>query len=354
MIDGIVAPDWRGWEGPSDDPNDRQFGDVIEGAEKGDVADDPDAVLLGEPYDGAVIGRRGAREGPLAIRRSLAGTKTAHCTAGATSPLSATRIVDIGDVARSGDVADDQTGADVADDQTGSDVADDPTGGDVAAVQTQVREVAGEVHALDSLPVFLGGDNSLSYANVAPLLDRGQVGVVNFDAHLDCRALHDGPTSGTPYRQLIEDGLDTYVAVGVRHFETSGPYVEYVRDRGGTIVPADAFDDGVDAAVEAVREAVADVELLYISVDCDVLDAAVAPGVSAPTPGGLTARELFAAVGDLVCDDRLAGFEIVECAPPLDVDGRTVDAAARTVAHALYGALVRRNGGDDTDNDHNQ
>ena len=346
MIDGVVVPDWRGWEGPSDDPNDLQFGDVIEGVGNGDVEKEPDAVLVGEPYDGAVIGRRGAREGPLAIRRSLAGTKTAHCTAGPTSPLSATRIVDLGDVARSGDVADDVARS--------GDVADGLTGGDVAAVQAQVREVAGEVHALDSLPVFLGGDNSLSYANVAPLLDRGRVGVVNFDAHLDCRALHDGPTSGTPYRQLIEEGLDTYVAVGARHFETAGSYVEYVRERGGTIVPATEFAGGVDAAVEAVREAVADVELLYISVDCDVLDAAVAPGVSAPTPGGLTARELFAAVGNLVSDDRLAGFEIVECAPPLDIDGRTVDAAARTVAHALYGALVRRNGGDDTDNDHNQ
>ena len=322
MIDGVVAPDWEGWEGPSEDPNDRQFGDVIERVGSGNVDDEPDAVLLGEPYDGAVIGRRGAREGPLAIRRSIAGTKTAHCSANRNSPLSAARIVDLGDVTLSGDVA---------------------------AVQAHVLEVVREVHALDSLPVFLGGDNSLTYANVAPLLDRGQVGVVNFDAHLDCRELRDGPTSGTPYRQLLADGLDTYVAVGARHFETSGAYVEFVRDRGGTVIPADAFAGGVDAVVETVRKAVADVELLYVSVDCDVLDAAVAPGVSAPTPGGITSRELFAAIGELVRDDRIAGFEIVECAPPLDVEGRTVDTAARAVAHALYGGLVRGNRDASTD-----
>ncbi|AUX08172.1 formiminoglutamase [Halalkaliarchaeum desulfuricum] len=345
MIDGIVSPDWEGWEGPSDDPNDRQFGDVIERAESAGVDTSTDAVLIGEPYDGGVIGRRGAREGPLAIRRSLAGAKTAHCSTGRDSPLSAARIVDLGDVALPGDLA-------VSENDPG-DIAGGSPEDSVSAVQSHVRDVAQAVHGLDAVPVFLGGDNSLTHANVAPLLDRGRIGVVNFDAHLDCRELHDGPTSGTPYRQLLEEGLDTYVAVGARHFETSGAYVEFVRERGGTIVPADAFARGADAVVDTVREAVADADLLYVSVDCDVLDAAVAPGVSAPTPGGITSRELFAATGELVRDDRLAGFEVVECAPPLDVNRRTVDTAARTVAHALYGALVRGHGDEHRDNRHN-
>jgi len=42
-------------------------------------------------------------------------------------------------------------------------------------------------------------------------------------------------------------------------------------------------------------------------------------------------------VRELATDDRLAGFEVVECAPPLDEGDRTVRAAARTVAHALSG-----------------
>lgn len=335
--DRFTAPGWEGWHGPSTDPNDRQFGDVIAGADppgipgvsepSGDSdAVDPDIVLVGEPYDGAVIGRRGAREGPLAIRRSLAGVKTARCRAppdtsdgpSTLSPVSAARFVDLGDVQLSG-------------------VSEDG----VEAVQDHVRRIAGAIHGLDSLPVFLGGDNSLTYANVAPLVNRGSdsVAVVNFDAHLDCRALSDGPTSGTPYRQLLEAGLDVYVAVGARHFETSGSYVQYVHDHGGTVVPADAFDGGQEGAIRRVFDAVAEVDHLYLSIDCDVLDATAAPGVSAPTPGGLTTRELFAAVGALARDDRLIGVEVVECAPPLAAGGRTADAAARTVAHALDGHL---------------
>lgn len=314
-------PEWDGWSGPSSDPNDWQFGDVVTAAQP-EAAADAEIVLVGEPYDGAVIGRRGARQGPLAIRRSLAGVKTAHLSTGETGT-------------ESGSVSEDGPAPSICD-LGDLEIPD----ADVADVQQSVSDVVADVHDLAPLPVFLGGDNSLTYGNVAPLLEsENTVGVVNFDAHLDCREVRDEPTSGTPYRQLHEAGLETYVAVGARHFETSNEYVEYVRERGGTIVPADAFAEEPEAVLETVRDALADVDTLYVSVDCDVLDATAAPGVSAPTPGGLTTRELFTAINELAADERLAGFEVVECAPPLDMDGRTVDAAARTVAHALHGAL---------------
>jgi formimidoylglutamase len=323
-------PDWDGWKGTSVDPNDVQFGDVVRPV-PGEHIDDLDVVIAGEPYDGAVIGRRGARAGPTAIRRSLARAKASHLGVGRlhdAGPDERPVVLRVGDV---GDVAIDAES--------------------VVTAQTQVRAAAERLHESSALPVVLGGDNSLTYANVAPLLDRGSVGVVNFDAHLDCRELVDGPTSGTPYRQLLEEGLDGYACVGARHFETSGTYVDYVDEQGGEVVSAATVGRSTGAALERVGEALAGVDHLYLSVDCDVLDAAAAPGVSAPTPGGITARELFELLATLAADDRLAGVEVVECAPPLDEDGRTVDAASRAVAHTLAGrARVPRaaeEGGDD-------
>jgi formimidoylglutamase len=171
------------------------------------------------------------------------------------------------------------------------------------------------------------------------LLDRGSVGVVNFDAHLDCRAVpDDGPTSGTPYRQLLDAGLDAYACVGARHFETSTAYHDYVRERGGEVVTAEEVGTDVVSAVDSALDALSDVDAVYVSVDMDVLDATFAPGVSAPTPGGLTSRELYRALRLVASDDRLAGIEVVETAPPLDEDdGRTVATAARAVAHLLAG-----------------
>jgi formimidoylglutamase len=301
------------WETTASDPRDETFGDVVGPIEVDDLGETA-ATVVGEPYDGAVIGRTGTAKGPAGVRAALAGTKSHHFDAGP--------VRSVGDL---GDVAFPNGGSD----------------GDVQAAQAAAREVAAAVHDADTLPVFVGGDNSLTYANVAPLLDRGSVGVVNCDAHLDCRAVPErGPTSGTPYRQLFEAGLDGYAAVGARHFETSTAYHDYVRERNGAVVTAEEVGEDPVAAADCALSALDGVDHVYLSVDVDVLTAAAAPGVSAPTPGGLTTRELFRLVRLLAADDRLAGLEVVECAPPLDRADRTVDATARTVAHGLAAALA--------------
>jgi len=295
------APDW---EGTSSDPNDEQFEDVVEGAVL-ETATDYDAVLVGEPYDGAVIGREGAAGGPDAIRESLAGVKSHHFERG---PVKS--VGDLGDV---------QVDAE-----------------SVADVQAAFREAADRVHDLGAFPVFLGGDNSLSFANASPLLDRGSLGVVSFDAHLDCREVRGEPSSGTPYRQLFDAGLDALAVVGARHFETSTEYADYLGEKGGQVVTAETVAADPGGALDAALAAMGDVDQIYVSVDVDVLDAAY-PGASAPTPGGLQPRELFRLVRRIAGRPRVAGFEVVETAPPLDTENRTVDAAARTVAHFLGG-----------------
>jgi formimidoylglutamase len=292
------------WTGTSSDPNDEQFGHIVEPTTL-DAAREYRAVLVGEPYDGAVIGRPGAREGPVAIRESLAAVKTHHFDAGPVRSVGDLGTVEV------------------------------PSDRNVSDVQAAVRDVTARIHDQETVPVFLGGDNSLTYPNAAPLLDReGSVGVVSLDTHLDCRAVPGEPTSGTPYRQLHQAGLDGMAVLGARHFETSTTYAEYLREQGGEIVTAEEVgDDPVEAADRALSAV--ETDHLYVSVDIDVLDATAGPGVSAPTPGGITSRELFRMVRLLASSDRLAGFEVVETAPPLCPDGRTADAAARIVAHAL-------------------
>lgn len=376
------------WQAPSEDPNDEQFGDCTENTSLAE-ADEFAAVLIGEPYDGAVVGRPGAREGPAAIREALAAVKTHHFDAGPVSSVGDLGTVEI------------------------------PDGESVAAVQETVRETAAEVHDSDAIPVFLGGDNSLTYANVLPLLeadtaadggyvtdggfgeddeesvgdvehfdptaegeedeseseeeaesvDEGAgseeteteaqeeesetedeeieageseaesqseaVGVISLDAHLDCREVDGQPTSGTPYRQLFDAGLDALAVLGARHFETSTAYAEFLRDQGGDIITAEEVGDDPVAAADRALATMDDVDSVYVSVDMDVLDVTAGPGVSAPTPGGITTRELFRIVRLLASDDRLAGVEIVETAPQLCPDGRTAEAAGRALAHAL-------------------
>ena len=313
-------PTWAdegGWSAVArtDDHTDELFGHVIDRVSL-ETADSYDAVLVGEPFDGAVIGRPGAAVGPVAIRRALARTKTHHFDSG--------RIASIGDL---GDVTD---LLELGNSTEGETIH-------VANVQNRLLNTTARVHDLDAVPIFVGGDNSLTYPNVAPLLERWSVGVVNLDAHLDVREVRGDPTSGTPYRQLLEAGLEGYVCLGARHFETSGAYHDYVRERDGEIVTAEEVGADPVEATDVALDSLGPVDRVYVSVDCDVLDASVAPGVSAPTPGGISSRELFRVLRLLASDDRIAGFEVVECAPPLDREGMTATVAGRAIAHFLAG-----------------
>lgn len=84
--------DARDWAGSSSDPHDEQFGDVVKSVTP-ETADDYDAVVDGEPYDSAIIGRPGAHEWPSALRTALASTKTHHLEI---EPAGA--VGDVGDV----------------------------------------------------------------------------------------------------------------------------------------------------------------------------------------------------------------------------------------------------------------
>ncbi|MFB6186138.1 MAG: arginase family protein, partial [Halobacteriaceae archaeon] len=141
----------------------------------------------------------------------------------------------------------------------------------------------------------------------------------------------------TPYRQLVEWGLESLVVVGARHFETSTIYHDYLRSQNGEIITAEEIGENVVSSANQAIDALGDVDFVYISLDMDVLDMSAAPGVSAPTPGGILSRELFRLLRLLSTESRICGFEIVECAPPLDDANKTVTTAARAIAHFISG-----------------
>ena len=93
---------------------------------------------------------------------------------------------------------------------------------------------------------------------------------------------------------------------------------------------------------DAVGEALAKADKLYISVDIDVLDPAFAPGTGTPEPGGIPSSDLLRMVRQLCYEHDVVGVDVVEVAPAYDVSDLTVNAAHRVVFEALGGMAARR------------
>ena len=272
---------------------------------------------MGIPFDGAVLGRRGAADGPTAIRQAMSGFSNFNLELG--EGLEGAGIFDLGDLVV------------------------DPE--DVRRAHLEIQKEVNSDLLASSLLVILGGDNSVSLPALTAFEEKfGDIGLVVIDSHLDMRGRIGGkPTSGSSYGLAVERlrGLDPkrVAEVGVHGFLNSSSYAKKVRDLGVSVFTAeDVRKSGAEEVAEqAFSVASKGAKAVYLSVDLDAVDLAWVSGVSAPSAGGITANELFQMVRAITKMDSVKCTDLVELAPHLDPSGRSQVVAATALTYAFAG-----------------
>jgi agmatinase len=280
-----------------------------------------DVAIVGAPTDDLVSDRPGTRYGPRAIRAASC-PPGPHLEAGVDA-FAELRVVDFGDAAV---------------------VPADPV-----RTHEQIEKTVGQVVAAGAIPVVLGGDHSITEADVRAVTARhGPVGLVHFDTHTDTGSeVFDVERShGTPMYRLVRDGAvdgSRYVQIGLRGYWPGAAEFAWQRDRGITaFFMHDVRELGIR---EVVGRAVATVGggPVFLTVDVDVLDPAFAPGTGTPEPGGMTSVDLLWACREIGCRLELVGMDVVEVLPTAvgsaDVTALVAD---RIVREALTGIALRR------------
>ncbi|WP_449540284.1 formimidoylglutamase [Ferdinandcohnia sp. Marseille-Q9671] len=195
--------------------------------------------------------------------------------------------------------------------------------------------------------ILLGGDHGVSYPSIRAFHEHfGKVGVIQWDAHHDVRNLEDGGrTNGTPFRSLLEGGFlhgENLTQVGIRDYANAREYHKYVKNKGVTVYTMDDVDHiGILPIIqkEIVRLS-QQVDVIYLSVDMDVVDQAFAPGCPAIGPGGLTSRELLSSISTAAAHPKVKAMDIVEIDPSKDVR----DITSRLAAHAMLRFMYNNKG----------
>jgi arginase len=97
---------------------------------------------------------------------------------------------------------------------------------------------------------------------------------------------------------------------------------------------------GVETAMREALEHVSGDGFVHLSLDLDVLDPEVAPGVGTPVRGGLSYREAHLAM-ELIAESKvLSSLEVVEVNPILDRENQTAKLAVELVASALGARIL--------------
>jgi arginase len=103
---------------------------------------------------------------------------------------------------------------------------------------------------------------------------------------------------------------------------------------------SDLDRDGIEQAVNESLAKVAGPGFVHVSLDMDVVDPDVAPGVGTPVRGGLSYREAHLAM-ELIAESGLAGsLEVVEVNPILDRENETAKLAVELVASGLGARIL--------------
>lgn len=173
-------------------------------------------------------------------------------------------------------------------------------------VSAAIREHTTALLSRQKLPIFLGGEHSITPPIVAACQQHWHdLVVVQFDAHADLRSefLGEAHSHATAMHWAAKTvGLQNIYQYGIR----SGTQEEFLTESH-----LHAFE--VLAPIRRTKDEFQQ-RPVYLSIDIDVLDPGVMPAVSTPEPGGIDYRELIAALLELR-DCRIVGADIVEYNP---------------------------------------
>jgi agmatinase len=240
-------------------------------------------VILGCPYDGSASFRPGARFGPSAIRRASWGIETF-------SPyfqrdLSQCSIHDMGDLEL-------------------------PLGEKKISLGL-IRKALGKILSGRKLPIILGGDHLITLPIIEEILPLyPQLYIIHIDAHTDLREEYLGEflSHCTVMRRLIERlGEGRLFQIGTR----SGTEDEFKLARKiKSIISLEPAS--LNSMIRRLRN-----KPVYITLDLDVIDPSLLPGVGTPEPGGFTFQEFISLLKKLQTL-HVIGFDIVELTPDYD------------------------------------
>ena len=288
------------------------------------VAGEVEVAFLGAPVDMGV-GYRGAGEGPTALRAMRRSVGSMETMVQWRSELTA---VDFGNAP-----------------------IDNLS---VERSMPPIRRMVREIAETGAIPVIIGGDHSIEFANVAGLADvygKENVGVIHFDAHYDAGDARHGHliSHAQPVRRLVDDGHilgRNFIQVGLRGSWPGEDGFEWMRENGlryHTMAEIDR-DSWTEVMQQVLDEANDGPEYLHISFDIDVMDPAYTSGTGTPVPGGLTPREVFYIVRGLCSENNVVGFDLVELNPLVDPGYTTVLNAKQVVDECMTGIALRKLG----------
>ncbi len=197
----------------------------------------------------------------------------------------------------------------------------------------------------DMTPIILGGGHETAYGHYLGVRKHvgkeATIGIINIDAHFDLRPYDEQPSSGTMFKQILEqDKKSSYFVAGIQRYGNTQELFDRADALGVSYVYEEDMHIGkMDSLTTDLEKFIAQHDFVFLTLCMDVLNAAFAPGVSAPSPFGLDPAIVRAIIKTVTSHDKTLSFDISEVNPILDENNRTVKLGAYLTNEAITSFL---------------
>ncbi|WP_277586803.1 formimidoylglutamase [Psychrobacillus antarcticus] len=221
-------------------------------------------------------------------------------------------------------------------------------GNDLEKAQQQLGELVTEVLNKKMIPIILGGGHETAYGHYLGVRNHigkeAKLGIINLDAHFDLRPYDEQTSSGTMFRQILEqDKNNSYFVLGIQRYGNTQDLFDTADELNVPYIYEEDMHDGQMVQVKtAIEEFIQKHDCIMLTLCMDVLNAAFAPGVSAPSPFGLDPSIVRAMIKSVTSHEKVLSFDISEVNPLMDENNRTVKLGAYLTNEAITSFLGRR------------
>ena len=259
--------------------------------------------IIGVPFDSTTSYHSGARLGPIVVREASFGFEKYNTIFN--KDLTA-EFYDFGDV--------------------------NVVPGNCERTCAIVEDTVGEMLDLNIKPIIIGGEHSASIGAIRALKNRFEkLTVIHLDAHRDLAFEFIGEkySHATVMRRAHETGANL-VQIGIR--SSSIDEEEFVKS---TYNIQTFKNRDVHKHMDAIEYYLVNIDgPIYISIDMDVMNPAIAPNVGNPTPGGLFVSDVETIL-ETLAHKNVVGLDVVETA-----SDRLGDNTAVVAAKIIYDFLT--------------
>ena len=201
--------------------------------------------------------------------------------------------------------------------------------GDTELALRDIEHLTAEIINDKKLPFMIGGEHLVTLGAVRAVHNKyDNLAVIQFDAHADLRDDYLGAklSHATVMRRVFDIlGDDSIYQFGIR----SGEREEFKFAAQHTKLQKFDFTGLSDKLEELARRPI------YLTIDLDVIDAAIFPGTGTPEAGGVTFLALLKAALTVIKNSNIIACDLVELSPPYDPSGISTATALKLMREML-------------------